>query len=71
MKHRFDEIANSTITAAIDEWIHNAKHRAILKDKLVNGLTFEELAEAHDISVRHAQNIVYKAEDKLFSHLPI
>lgn len=71
MRRNLDDIANSTIIAVIDEWIHNAKHRAILKDRLVNGLTFEELAEAHDISVRHAQDVVYKSEDKLFSHFPI
>lgn len=71
MKYRIDEIANSTIIAVIDEWIHNEKHRAILKDRLVNGLTYEQLAEAHNISVRHAKAIVYKTEDKLFSHFKL
>ena len=63
------EYSNREIISVIDEWIHNAKHREILKDRYVNGLTFEQLAEAYDISVRHAKTIVYRSEDKIFSHI--
>ena len=65
------EYSNSEMNAIIEEWIHNAKHRAILKDRYINGLTYEQLAERHDLSVRHIKTIVYKSEDKLFSHFPI
>ena len=63
------EYSNSAITVAINEWIHNAKHRAILIDRYVNGLTFEKLAEEHDLSVRHVKTIVYKAEQQLAPHI--
>ena len=65
---RFD-IANSEIDYLIDQWIRNERDRAILKDRLINGMTFERLAEKHDMSVRQTKNIVYKAMDRLEKHL--
>lgn len=69
MEKRRPEYTNSEIAGLIDELIHNAKYRAILKDRFVDGLTFEKIAEKHDLSVQGTKKIVYKAEDKLFSEL--
>lgn len=65
---RFD-ISNSEIDYLIDQWIRNERDRAILKDRLINGMTFERLAEKHDMSVRQIQNIVYKSMDRLVSKI--
>ena len=65
---RFD-ISNSEIDYMIDQWIRNERDRAILKDWLINGMTFERLAEKHDMSVRQIQNIVYKSTDKILKYL--
>lgn len=46
------DLSNSEISFLIDQWIRNARDRAILKDRLINGMTFERLAEKHDMSVR-------------------
>ena len=65
---RFD-IANSEIDYLIDQLIRSERDRAILKDRLINGMTFERLAEKHDMSVRQIQNIVYKSMDRLVSKI--
>ena len=65
---RFD-ISNSEIDYLIDQWIRNERDRAILKDRLINGMTFERLAEKYDMSVRQIQNIVYKSMDRLVSKI--
>ena len=65
---RFD-ISNSEIDYLIDQWIRSERDREILKDRLINGMTFERLAEKHDMSVRQTKNIVYKAMEKLVSRL--
>ena len=65
---RFD-IANSEIDYLIDQWIRSERDRAIMKDRLINGMTFERLAEKHDMSVRQTKNIVYKSMEKLVSRL--
>ena len=62
-------LSNSEVCYLIDQWIRNERDRAILKDRLINGLTFERLAEKHDISVRQTKNIVYKSMEKLVSRL--
>lgn len=49
----------------IDKWIFNERNRKILKRKLLDGHTFEAVAEEFDLEVRHVQNIVYKSHDKL------
>lgn len=53
----------------IDEWIFSERDRAILKDRLLNGIIFERLAEKYDLSVQHTKEIVYKSQKKLFKHL--
>ena len=63
------EYTNSEITNLIDEHIHNKRDRAILKQRLVDGITYEKLAENFEMSVRQIKNIVYKSEDKLFKYL--
>lgn len=62
-------LSNSEVCYLIDQWIRNERDRAILKDRLINGLTYERLAEKHDMSVRQTKNIVYKATEKLVSRL--
>ena len=62
-------LSNSEACYLIDQWIRNERDRAILKDRLINGLTFERLAEKHDMSVRQTKNIVYKATERLVAHL--
>ena len=60
---------NSQIVAIIDEYVHNEKHRAILKRRFVDGICYEPLAEEFDMSVRQIKNIIYKYEQILFTHV--
>jgi len=71
MKYDFD-VPRSELEKTIDEWVigrHAERNRKVLKRKLIDGLTFEEVAEEFDLSVRHTKNIVYKSEEKLFKHI--
>lgn len=63
------EYTNSQIKALIDEHIHSRRDRQVLFLRLVEGLTFEKIAEEMELSVRHTKTIVYKAEEILFKHL--
>lgn len=66
--------SRTEICILIDEWIvgRNAERdRAILKRRLVDGLTYERLAEEFDMSVRQISNIVYKRQNILFRHMPL
>ena len=63
------DYSRSELNTAIDEWILNEKHRAILKRRLLDGICFEPLAEEFDMSVRQIKRIVYKSQETLFRHL--
>ena len=64
------DYTNTEMAAAIDELIHNAKHRQMLKEKLIDGLTYAEIAERHEISERCAWTIICRNKDRLFKKLP-
>lgn len=63
------DYSRTEITETIDEWILNEKHRAILKRRLLDGICYEPLAEEFDMSVTQIKRIVYKGQEKVFTHL--
>lgn len=62
------EYSNSEISHVIDEYIHSKRDREIIKSRLIDGLTYDEMSETYHLSVRQIKTIVYKAEDIIFSH---
>ena len=63
---KFEDISNSQLSEMIDEWIHSERDREIMRRRLIDGKTFEFIAEEQDMSVRQIKNIVYKCEQRLF-----
>ena len=53
----------------IDQWVFSSRDRQILKERLLDGITFEQLAEMHDLSVQRVKEIVYKCQERIFKHL--
>lgn len=64
------DYTNSLMRALILEHIHSSRDRDILQRRLIDGITYEALAEEFDLSVRQVKNIVYKSETILFKHIP-
>ena len=60
------EYTNSQIRDLIREHIHSERDRKILFRRLVDGVTFERLAEEFQMSTRQIKTIVYKNENILF-----
>ena len=52
----------------IDEWIFSERDRAILKRSLLDGVTYEKIADEFGLSVRQVSRIIPKATTRLFSH---
>ena len=63
------DYTNSQIRDLIAEHIHSERDRAILARRLVDGITFERLAEEFDMSDKQIKRIVYKLQAVLFKHL--
>ena len=73
MKHRINDRPDR-INWAIDNFIIGFKasrNREILKDHYIDGMTFEEIAEKHDMSVRQIKKISYDNEPIIIEHLRV
>lgn len=60
---------NDEIEYIIDQVTHSSRNRAILKRKLIDGITFEKIGEEFDLSTKQVKNIVRKSEEDVFIHL--
>ena len=64
------EYTNSQIREIISEYIHSERDRKIMERRLIDGITFERLAEEFDLSVRCTKTIVYRCQVEIFRHIP-
>lgn len=73
MKHTIHkDVPASELSAIFDEHIVGykaARNREIMRSRYIDGLTFEELAERHNVSVQSAKYIVYKCLEKISSFI--
>ena len=67
------DLCRDDVERAIYQWIigQNAQRdRKIVSRKLFDGVTFEQLAEEFNLSVRRTKTIVYRCYDIIFRHIP-
>lgn len=53
----------------IDQYIWSESHRAILKRRILDGVTMERLAEEFHYSPRQIKRIIYTGEEIIFRHI--
>lgn len=63
------EYTNSSVARVIDEYIHSERDRAIIKRRLIDGLSIEDLAEKYNRSPRAMQRKVAKLQTEVFIHM--
>lgn len=66
------EYSYTEVENAINSWIigqHAERNRNILKRRLLDGITYENLADEFGMSVRQIKNVVYRNERLIFKHL--
>ena len=66
------EYSYTEVESAINSWIigqHAERNRNILKRRLLDGITYENLADEFGMSVRQIKNVVYRNERLIFKHL--
>lgn len=51
------------------QWVHNEKDRKMLIRKLLDGFTYEEIAEEFDLSIQQIKSRIRSARLQLFKHL--
>ena len=61
-------LSRSQILFLADEWILNARDRDIVKRRLIDGITYEELAEEFHLSAQRVKEIVGKSLEVILRH---
>ena len=65
-------LSRSEWEKVIDEYLigrNSERNRKMLKRRLLDGITYERLAEEFDMSVQNVCSTIYKCQDKVFKHL--
>lgn len=63
------DISRSEWERYIDEWIFNENHRAMLKRNLLDGRTYEQIAEEFEMSPRQVARIIPRLQAQLFKKI--
>jgi len=64
MQH-YITLTNSELAELIGENIHSERDRYIMKMKLIDGYTYEKIAEIVDMSPRYIRSLVRKLTERL------
>ena len=60
------DLSRSEWENLIDEYVFNEEHRAMLKRNLLDGRTYEQIAEQLNCSRDKVARLIPKLQDKLF-----
>lgn len=60
---------NSDMVIAINEYVHNAQYREVLRLRLCEGYTYEQIAELCRFSPQHVKHIVRLYKEFLISQI--
>lgn len=63
------DLSRSEWERLIDEWIFSERDRAMLKRNLLDGRTYEQIAEQFDMSTRQVARLIPKLQEKLFKRI--
>lgn len=62
------EYSNQRVIELIDDYIHNVRDRDILRDNLVDGLSYNELANKYHLTYEGIKKILKKGKIAIFKH---
>lgn len=51
----------------IDEHLYTERERLIVREKVFDALTYEQIAERHHLSTQRTTEIFYRARERLFA----
>lgn len=63
------DLSRDEIVYLIQQFIFSKRDRSLTYDRLIEGMTYEQLAEKYYMSVRQIKNIVHKNKEIVYSHV--
>lgn len=65
---KFYDIPLSEVERLIEEWVPNKVYREILRDRLIDGTPYKELADRYSLTERRIKKIVAEGSERIFAH---
>lgn len=72
MYGNYDSISNAELYEIINNWIKGRmayRNKQIMVDRLIEGMTYDKIAEKYELSINQVKNIVYKNEYIVYRHI--
>lgn len=63
------DLSRDEIVYLAQQFIFSRRDRDLILDRLLEGMTYDELSEKYFMSPRHIKNIVHKNKEIIFSHI--
>ena len=63
------DLSRDEILYLINQFIFSRRDREMLVDRLIDGMTYDELAGKYYMSARHIKNLIHKNKEIVFSHI--
>lgn len=63
------EKSRSELAHLIDEWVYNKRDREIMSDRMLDGMTYDELSSKFCLSPQRLKVIVKVNKDRILSHI--
>lgn len=63
------DLSRDEIVYLVEQFIFNRRDRDLTLDRLLDGMTYEQLAEKYYMSVRQIKNLIHKNKEIVFSHI--
>lgn len=60
-----EDVKNSNLEYCINEYVRKTEHRDMLRERWFDGMTIEEIAARHHMSVTCTKDIVWRIGDKV------
>lgn len=62
------DLSRDEIVWLITQFVFSKRDRDLISDRLLEGLTYEQLSEKYFLSVRQVKTIVHKCKEIVYSH---
>jgi DNA-directed RNA polymerase specialized sigma subunit len=69
MKLKDMDLSRSELEYLIEEYVLSSRDRRIMKSRVIDGMTYEDIAEMYDMSVTQICTIVKTCKERMFKHL--
>lgn len=69
MKLKDMDLSRTELEYLIEEYVLSSRDRRIMKSRVIDGMTYEDIAEMYDMSVTQICTIVKTCKERMFKHL--